>query len=78
MIDITVDNNEVEVEQKKYHSFNDKNELARLIEDIVNKCLYSGESITLWIAKGEIKNLSQEWVNPHVSSYYMKIKEESK
>ncbi len=48
MIEIVTSNNEVEVEGKKYHSFNDKTELTKLIVEIIDKVEYSGESIELW------------------------------
>ena len=61
MIDITVDNNEVRVENQLYHSFNDKDALVVLIADVIDKAKYSGESITLWRVKGENKHLIKEW-----------------
>ncbi len=71
MINITVGNNEVEIEGTKYHSFNDKDILAAMVRDIIERCLYSGESLILY--KEIDKNrqvLIDEWVNPHVSSRY--------
>ena len=48
MIDITIDNNEVTVEGRLYHSFNDRVALGLMLTDVIDKAKYSGESITLW------------------------------
>lgn len=61
MIDITVDNNEVEVDMRKYHSFNDRQALAKMLDDVIRQAKYSGETITLWIAQGKKKELFREW-----------------
>lgn len=67
MIDITIDNNEVRVENKVYHSFNDREALVALIADIVEKTRYSGETVSLWIirydpeSKKEMKFFVKEW-----------------
>lgn len=70
MIDITVDNNEVKVEGQIYHSFNNREALKLMLNDIIERCLYSGESISLWIIRNDRKENVQEWINPHVSSRY--------
>lgn len=61
MIDITIGNNEVSVENKLYHSFNEKDNLALMIKDIIDQAKYSGESITLWIDQGDTKRLIEDW-----------------
>jgi len=48
MIDITVGQyNNVTVEGKEYDAFNDRYQLVELIQDIISRAKYSGESITL-------------------------------
>lgn len=47
MINIIVDNNQLEIEGKKYHSFNVKENLLEAIDVIFKQCLYSGETICL-------------------------------
>lgn len=72
MIDILVSNNEVSIENKLFHSFNVKENLASMLEETIEKCLYSGESVILYIERGDKKELVQEWINPHVSNRYIK------
>lgn len=67
MIDITIDNNEVRVENKVYHSFNDRIVLEHLLMEIIEKTRYSGETISLWVirydpeSKKEMKFFVKEW-----------------
>ncbi len=62
MIDITVSNNQVEVENITYHSFNNKETLVKMIEDIINKAKYSGESMILYVEINEhTKKFINEW-----------------
>jgi hypothetical protein len=51
MIDITVDNNEVTIGNQKFHSFNNKEQLLKLIAEILEKAYFSGESISLHVLK---------------------------
>ena len=51
MIDITVDNNMVTVEDKTYGNFNDRNELVGLITNIIEKAKYSGETVSLHVLR---------------------------
>lgn len=75
MIDIIVKNNEVSVENKLYHSFNEKENLTLMLTEVIEKCLYSGESIILRVEYTDYIETKQEWVNPHVSSRYQRRKE---
>ena len=61
MIDITIDNNEVFVENKLYHSFNDRLNLSIMLTEVIDKAKYSGESIILWVAEGKTKRFIKEW-----------------
>ena len=74
MIDIIVGNNQVTIEGKNYHSFNEIANLASMLTDIVERCLYSGESIILRIDRIDRVDVHQEWVNPHVSGRYKRMK----
>jgi hypothetical protein len=64
MIDITVSDDAgyvvVEIEHKSYPVSNIK-PLLEMIEDLLDKIKYSGESITLWKAEGPFKNLIKDW-----------------
>lgn len=66
MIDITVDNNSVDVDGDEYHSFNDRDRLVAMLENVIEKCLYSGESISLWAISGDSKHAVGDWRNPHM------------
>lgn len=62
MIDITVSNNQVEIDMTTYHSFNDKDTLAKMIIDIINKAKYSGESMIVFVdIDGNTKQMSEQW-----------------
>jgi hypothetical protein len=61
MIDITVDNNEIYVENKLYHSFNDKENLVIALVDLIDKVKYSGESISLWKIFKDEKFFVKDW-----------------
>lgn len=61
MVDITVYNNEVHIENRVYHSFNDKDMLADFIRDVIDKAKYSGESITLSVMRNNGKFIIGEW-----------------
>ena len=63
MINIIVSNNEVKIESKVYHSFNNKETLAKMIEDVVNQSKYSKESIRLWMLRegSNSKQLFNNW-----------------
>jgi hypothetical protein len=76
MIDIVVRNNEVFVDGRLYHSFNERENLTLLLSKVIESCLYSGESIILRIDKSTHIETVQEWVNPHVSSRYKRTKDE--
>ena len=63
MIDITVDGicREIRVEHQNF-SFNQTDEIVAAIKLIINKCMYSSESITLWdVVSEKDKKLVQEW-----------------
>lgn len=61
MIYITVGNNEISVEGKLYHSFNEKDNLTEALRDIIERVKYSGETISLWKAQGDKKIFIEEW-----------------
>lgn len=66
MIDITVDLDTVEVDMKKFYfdysnKINMQAEMLLLVEYLIDKVKYSGESITLFRADGETKRLIGEW-----------------
>jgi len=63
MIEVVVGNNEVEIEHEKFHSFNDRNNLARMIKHLLDKAHYSGETLRLSVETedGKFKELIDEW-----------------
>jgi NTP pyrophosphatase (non-canonical NTP hydrolase) len=69
MVNIDVDENNVYVENQYYHSFTNNENLVLMLQAVIEKCLYSGESILLSSQNKPI----QEWINPHVSDRYRQI-----
>ena len=61
MIDITVDNNSVEVEGKIHRDFNNRDELVNLLTDVIERTKYSGETISLWRIRMGKKEFVKEW-----------------
>jgi hypothetical protein len=61
MIDITIDNNRVFVEGKEYHSFNEREQLSQMLQDVIEKAKYSGETISLWVLLHDGKHFIKEW-----------------
>lgn len=61
MVDITIENNAVSVDTRRYHSFNNKDALVMLISDIIDKAKFSGESISIWIMTNRGKQFVEEW-----------------
>ena len=66
MIEIKVDLDIVEVEMKKYYfDFSKKEsrqaEMLLLIQDLIDKAKFSGESISLWRVDDETKRIIKDW-----------------
>jgi hypothetical protein len=67
MIAIRVSNNQVEIDDRVYHSFNVRENLGKMLEDILKTCLYAEESIVLYTEGGDV---IREWICPQVSNHY--------
>lgn len=63
MIDITIHEDKVSVEHKNYYNLENPDILGDLIEEVIEKAKFSGESITLWIVNKDVltKRLVQDW-----------------
>lgn len=61
MIDITFDCNTIEIEDKVFGHLGDRNILRAAILELLDKACYSGETITVWEIKGDMKYLVGEF-----------------
>lgn len=61
MIDITIDSNTIEIEDKHFNHLGDKKILMGAILELLQQACYSGETITVWEAKGDTKVLVGEF-----------------